>query len=119
MTIMQQNPYQLGPVEASAAHDDQGRGKTFDAVEYEIKKQATNAMVTGVLSVFMIFFIPVALIYGRQAIKLIESKGKGQQYYKRPKRGMTLAYIAAAFVGLVFLVVLGGIVVGVIIGTPS
>jgi hypothetical protein len=57
-------------------------------LEWEIKKQANNALVSGVLGILFVFFVPMSFICGRRAIDLIEQHHVGYQYLRRAKRGI-------------------------------
>lgn len=81
-------------------------------VEWQIRREAGNAFVAGILSlVGGVFFIPVALVSGRRAIRLIEQYGTGHEHYRKARRAISLAYLSIGLIGLVGLMyVLIGVV---------
>ncbi|MEM7314246.1 MAG: hypothetical protein AAF497_13945, partial [Planctomycetota bacterium] len=69
-------------------------GIKSDRLSFEIGKQATNAVISGVLSFFIPLFVPVALLCGARAMSLIEENDTGHHFAGRAKLGRAIAWIA-------------------------
>jgi hypothetical protein len=105
------NPYQPpeASLESTVAADEL---VAYDTTLYEIAKLTSAARVVGLLSLLGgLFFSPVAIMLGRQAIRLIHRHGKGHEHEKTARHGIVLGYvglsIALGGLILVFIMTLG------------
>jgi hypothetical protein len=106
---MHDNPYEspAGDAIPECTERPQLSPEQLNRLEWEIKKQATNSVVAGVVGIVFWIVSPMAFICGRKAISLIEEHGVGRQYLRTANRGISLGYVGLVMFAAVVLGSLG------------
>jgi hypothetical protein len=105
--FMAENPYESPKHPAHDVAQAPSTEQAFDQALWDIRKEATNAVVCGVIAfVLGIIFAPLAIMCGRKALRMIQEHDQGHEYEARARLGIKLGYIGLGlFVSFFFLMI--------------